>query len=233
MAYIKITEKIIHERLAAQDRGVTFIDEFNPSVSKTKDKHWFQCPKNDTHKWESRITDQISKNPKGCPHCANNQPSSKDKVNKNIEHLRIEMVGDYVKAHTKSKFLCKCCNHVWYARPTDFQTPEPNGCPMCAHHGFKIYKPGFLYVLQYTKLKCLKYGITNYPPIRITKLSSQSPCTVVTLLEFDKGWKALEIEQAIKKHFGTKHVTKEQLPDGYTETLPLELKEELLSCLNI
>ena len=42
------------------------------------------------------------------------------------------------------------------------------------------------------------------------------------------GQLALDWENHIKRVYGGRYATKEQCPDGYTETLPIELLENLI-----
>ena len=141
------------------------------------------------------------------------------------------MVGEYSTAHIKTEFICLSCENHFYIRPTDLISPLPKGCPYCNTNGYQCGKSGHFYLLEFVDLKILKYGITNYVKRRVHELSKQGKCAVLKTIYFENGMDALLIEQAIKRNFGTRYATKEDLPDGYTETIPESMKDELLEIL--
>ena len=213
-----LTKEIVNERIA--DRGIYMIGEYTNSYTKSL----FTCSKG--HEWKSRPKSVLSGD--GCPHCASKFPLTKEIVNERIKDSGIYMIGEYTNSYTKS--LLKCSKgHEWESRPKSVLSGA--GCPHCSSSGFKSANSGVLYVLHYKKLHCIKYGITNNFNERYQKLSRQSDCDVLHTINFEYGGDALLIENQIKKSFGGRHVSKKQLPDGYTETLPESMKDELLTIL--
>jgi peptide subunit release factor 1 (eRF1) len=78
----------------------------------------------------------------GCPRCGRDKQIQQFKLPRTeiIKKLRavnpkIELVGEYTGAHTKSKFRCRKCNHKWYALWCNLQ--RGHGCPKCAMQASK------------------------------------------------------------------------------------------------
>jgi hypothetical protein len=101
-----------------------------------------------------------------------------------------------------------------------------NGCPSCASHGYDPLKPAQVYLIDFGSF--IKYGITTDLN---TRLKSHTRTTgthrlLVTKL-YDLGSSALQCESEIRKQFGGNFVTKSEMPNGWTETLPSSLLEEV------
>ncbi|EKA1102536.1 hypothetical protein OJ364_004212 [Salmonella enterica] len=108
-----------------------------------------------------------------------------------------------------------------------------HGCPTCSPSGYDNTKAGYLYVQHVPDVNAIKFGITNRTPekrmmqhARGSKLNH----TLVWAFRFDSGDKAREVENYIKRKWKdkTKFVSKEVMPDGYTETLPADMMHTFL-----
>ena len=55
----------------------------------------------------------------GCPKCANNQKKTNEDFIQEMKEYNpyIEVVGEYINAHTPLKVRCKICNHEWMCKP--------------------------------------------------------------------------------------------------------------------
>lgn len=86
------------------------------------------------------------------------------------------------------------------------------------------------------RLVGFKYGITNVS-VRDRLLQIQSKTNykldIFTELFFEDGEIPLLIENLTKKLIGKRFLTKEELPDGYTETLNPVLINKLINLINI
>ena len=79
----------------------------------------------------------------------------------------------------------------------------------------------------------LKYGITNSPKTRLRKHQSQGNCEIVLWKRFVDGTVPANIERDIDLRFGGRYVTENQLSDGWTETLSLDLLPQLIEFIEI
>lgn len=169
----------------------------------------------------------------GCPKCsklaaAEKLKSSKKKVNESLNEREIELIGDYINGKTKTTFKCVCGN-IWMSTPGNILKGQ--GCPSCAEYGFKLNKPAWIYVIDFGEF--IKYGITNNIKVRLGKLKqSNGKYFVVITKMYETGSMAFNMEQRIKQELGGKFVTKDILPDGWTETLPKDNLEMLINLIN-
>jgi hypothetical protein len=217
----KLTKEIINERLA--QRGIKLVGKYIQSNTKAT----FKCKSN--HEWTSRPGSVLFGD--GCPQCATNAVYTTEEINQRLaEHGNgITLIGNYVNGSTSTTFRCKK-GHEWTTKASHV-TRGASGCPHCSHFGFKSSLPGSLYILHFKLLGYIKYGITNYFEQRYHQLSKQHECELLHRIDFENGMDAFLIERAIKQNFGTRYATKEELPDGWTETLPESMKDELLEIL--
>jgi hypothetical protein len=215
----RLSKEIVNQRIA--HRGIELIGEYIRNSVKTL----FKCANN--HTWLAKPNNVMSPRQSGCPHCAGQFPLTKDIVNSRIKHKNLELVGDYTGIDKPSLFQCLQCDREFIASP--YNIIVKSHCPDCrTGGGFKSHQPATFYVLLFPKLNFIKYGITNNLQQRIGKHSRISECIVMRTIEFHSGKDALLFEQKVKKEFGGNFVSKEILKDGYTETLPIELLEDLI-----
>ncbi|EBK0477656.1 hypothetical protein IEL92_000273 [Salmonella enterica] len=112
-----------------------------------------------------------------------------------------------------------------------------HGCSHCGGGGYSKEIPGVLYIQELRIGKQVvgaKFGITNKTAEqRMQQQSSKSKLqhTLVFSHRFEDGRKPLAIEkmikQSFKRHIGA--VPREIMPDGFTETLPIELLPVVLA----
>lgn len=216
---IKLTENDVNERLRSQDRGIQMIGKYSGLRVKTT----FKC-KNE-HNWDSLPANVIRGS--GCPKCANNILLTKDLVKSKI-HPSIKMIGEYVNARTKTKFKHEC-GFEWSSTPDNIIRGK--GCPKCASYGFNPEKSATVYLLKFDKY--LKYGITNDLNRRLTEHKrNNGNYSIVMTKFFENGSRAREIETMIKKIFSDEsNVASDQCPDGWTETLPVCLINDVIGII--
>jgi len=104
-----------------------------------------------------------------------------------------------------------------------------SGCPHCADYtngGFKPSLPAWEYV--FIREDYLKFGITNNLTGRLNDHRRGGEIVLVHEKYHENGQLALDWERHIKQTHGGRYVTKEQCPDGYTETLPIALLESII-----
>ncbi len=111
-------------------------------------------------------------------------------------------------------FSCEC-GHKWQAVPNNVL--HNSGCPQCARHGFKTHISAYFYVFR--RNNYIKYGITNDLEKRIKQHETNGKLDLVFTKFYEHGNEALSVENHIKQTFGGQFATREQCPDGFTETL--------------
>lgn len=107
-------------------------------------------------------------------------------------------------------------------------------CPSCSGSGFDKNKDANLYITRwkYNNKSCLKFGITNKPVLeRLYNIENKSnfKYEVLNIFKSD-GFSILQCEKKIKYSLITCFSSKEDFPDGYTETVEdtLENLEKIL-----
>ncbi|MBQ4672288.1 hypothetical protein [Aeromonas dhakensis] len=135
---------------------------------------------------------------------------------------------------TKCNLECDNCGCQWETTRINDLLNTDSGCPSCAKTGYDPSKSGTFYVVEWTnqETKWLKFGITNKNPNkRFTnqKRNTTNQYKVLSLHYFDDGSIPPILEQLLKqlKDKYPSGITKEQMPDGHSETLSIDSLEEL------
>ncbi|WP_447824336.1 hypothetical protein [Aeromonas salmonicida] len=152
-----------------------------------------------------------------------------------VEDRCKEIGAEFVRGITQDQIELKChCGHVWQPRLSNFLGPLKTGCKYCAKRGYRASIPGTFYVVKWTHPETnksyLKYGVSNTPKSRLksqAKLTEYVP-TVLYESEFKDGsipWKLEGICDVRRDElYGRKNyvVSKDDFPDGYTETMNVD-----------
>lgn len=218
----KVSKEEINRRLFQDKRGYELIGDFKDTNSRAI----FKCSNN--HTWTTVVA-AVVYNKTLCPYCTEYY-LSKDVINKRIKesNREIELVGKYLGNHINSLFRCGE-HHEFMASPSNILTGR--GCPHCATYGFNPSIPGYSYLLKFDGF--IKYGITNNIDQRLKQHLKNGKFSVCVIKRFEVGSEAREWETTIKKTYGGKYVTDALCPDGWTETLPVTLLEEVSKTLTI
>ena len=162
---------------------------------------------------------------KRCPQCAPTCPKRSKKVfYELLADAGYKIVrGDYVTAVKKVDIQCNR-GHEYQVRPADFKNGKR--CPSCADYGFRAEKGAHFYLTTWT-LKghnVLKFGITNNESkVRFSKQSRHTEYNYKSHvhLKFASGLHAIWLEKIVKQYqkgYGSA-LSKEEFPDGFTETI--------------
>lgn len=170
---------------------------------------------------------------RGCPKCARNQKLTHDEY---VEHLSLNnpdfiVNEEYNGTHSKISHTHLTCGYTWSVVPNRIKRKSP--CPNCNGQGFNPTKPSTGYVLLFDTF--IKFGVTTNLKRRLASHRTKNGAyTVHYIKDFDTGEKGLEWESKIKSHFGYVNgaVTKNECSDGYTETLPINLLNDLENLIN-
>jgi hypothetical protein len=168
----------------------------------------------------------MNKNKKGCPYCSGHK-HTKEIINNLLRSKNFYISDEYLGYDTITTIRCSF-GHEWKSSPNN--VINNSGCPSCSTYGFNISKSAYAYILKFPTF--IKFGITNDIETRFRKHRSKNgEFEVVMKKLFENGKDALNWETKIKQDFGGRFVTKEQCPDGFTETLDLSLLNEVKSTL--
>jgi hypothetical protein len=179
------------------------------------------------HTWEAKPVN-VDWHGSDCSICYGTPKSSKEEVNEAIKDRGLELIGEYVSKDAHSLFKCKC-GYEWMASPGAIKN-NGRGCPVCCHFGFNPLSVAWLYIFE--RDGYIKYGITNDLKRRLSTHLVGGEYRLLFTKEYQLGEDAKLLEQKIKKTLGGRYATKEQCPDGYTETLPISRLDEVLSMIN-
>ena len=210
---VKLTKEIINKRLYS--KGIQLIGEYLGSLSNTT----FMCT--NEHKWEARPNNVLGKN--GCPSC-NSKKLFTEVINNRLSDRGIRILTPYKDSLSKAIFECQQ-GHKWEARVDSIL--NGTNCNICSPGGFKSNLPAWEYVLQYESF--IKYGITNDLERRMSEHKRNGTFEIVHIKYHSNGKLAQQWEKSIKKKYGGKFVSECEFPNGWTETLPLNLLEEILT----
>lgn len=212
-----------------------FLELLNPDITDNEEEFLevFECDKSTFREMLSWL-DKKPYNP-----IIKIKPVTKPKIDINERYelckKRCAEIGvDFVRAIDRNTIELKChCGHVWQPRISNFLGRLKTGCKMCAKRGYRASIPGTFYVVKWTHPETnkshLKYGISNTPKSRLriqSKLTEYVP-TVLFDCEFKDGSIPWQLESICDEHskelYGKEYVvTKEEFPDGYTETMGLD-----------
>lgn len=138
--------------------------------------------------------------------------------------------GGYINNSTKN-LIIECSYHGRYKTKLGNHI-NGRGCPRCANRGYQPLNQGTIYIqkLNYnSSLVGVKFGITNgkaQERMRNQSRVSKFDHEIFYELTLQDGQKILDLENKIKEAMKgkTSYISKEDMPDGWTETVaPSEL----------
>jgi Zn finger protein HypA/HybF involved in hydrogenase expression len=207
----------IHKKLSGRD--ISFIGDYVNSISKSN----FRCLQ--CHNvWSSRVSAVLSG--QGCPECSGNKIPSIDDIEHKLKNRDIKFIGPYKNNASSTEWKCLVCEDHWMASPGNVLVAR-TGCPKCAEYGFNPNKSAWEYI--FSRDTYIKYGITNDLERRLKEHSRYGNFTLIHSRFHEYGESARQWEKNIKILFGGKYVDKLLCPDGWTETLPVSLLEEVIN----
>jgi hypothetical protein len=220
----RYTTEQIQDKLDTNGKGVIIIGDYTSKRVKTTFKH-IDCG----YEWLTSF-DVVGRLGSGCPKCfIDSRKLAISDISDRLSIKNISMIGEYVNSHRKTKFQHTECGNEWEAKPCDLLN-DTHGCPKCAKHGFNRSKSAWSYVIESNGY--IKYGITNNLEQRMVAHRRNGNIILHFIKHHNDGNMAKELENDVKKHFGGRYATKEECPDGYTETLSPDVLSQLLTHLN-
>ncbi|WP_157829145.1 GIY-YIG nuclease family protein [Colwellia sp. 75C3] len=171
---------------------------------------------------EFDITPDKIKLGRGCRVCAGNCPIKAGIDFKNMVISRGEIqLSEYKGDTVKVKIRCEK-EHEYLIIPGSYKVGR--GCAKCAKYGFNPNEPGYIYIQEITlnsEVQGYKFGIAFDPVTRIKSIrfSSIFKHRIIFTHRYDLGRDALNLENIIKGQFKTSHLSKQDMPQGFTETI--------------
>ena len=190
-----------------------------------------ECLK-DGHKWVASAHSIINVGT-GCPMCGGKLKLTEGEamekcagICKENNYSVIGFVGGYKNCYSYFEYLCKI-HGKHQVRYTNFVNTGSR-CSGCAITGYSTSKQGTFYVYQWVdgERSFIKFGITNQKElsrIKEQKRETRHNYKKVWSATFEDGSIPLHIENYIKNsgiEIGV--VSKEEFPDGFTETVCIE-----------
>ena len=177
---------------------------------------------------------------RGCHECGGSKRKTEDVAIAEVEKEATErgdcefvcFDGGYVNVITKN-LVMDCHNHGEYKTSYSGFVYSKSGCPLCATKGYKPGESAYIYVQKLSGgVDAIKFGITSNTKKRMYNQATKSKLNheMIFSYKFDKGMSARRVENEIKKKYReyTKYVSKDIMPDGYTETIPANLLTNFL-----
>lgn len=219
MRYNQLSKESVNQTL--KDKKIELVGEYLGARMITQ----FKCSAD--HQWDASPSNVLHKS--GCPHCSGRARLSKEIINERIQDRQLMLVGEFCTTTKETMFKCLKCEHEWNATPGNIMAGK--GCRHCADYGFNTSKPAVAYILVFENF--IKYGISNNLDSRLYRHRLKNGSFVVhSTKEFSLGKNALLWEEGIKDSFGGNYVSREVCPDGFTETLPVNLLDKLSDTLS-
>lgn len=242
----KYTKQIIHD--ICSDESITSFEIVGDAIhSKTQVQLVCSCCGKASKKSIYALKGMLSQSLSWCKHCnlersyVTSKLVSESDAIKRISEVNplykfVNWENDKYISYTQSKaqIMCSICSNLWFTNLNNFVTKR-KGCPFCSKKGYQCNRPGYIYVylIRTNAAVFLKFGITNDLKTRAHQQSKLANCTheLVFSKLFEDGAHARKIESNIISKFkgSTKFASKDIFPDGYTETLPTNKLNELIS----
>ncbi|EFO3944669.1 hypothetical protein DC952_03825 [Escherichia coli] len=153
--------------------------------------------------------------------------------NKETGFILREIVGDMQGSHFIIRQRCPIHNHNFSVTWRSFKGGT-KGCKYCNTSAFRTDIPVYFYI-QSLDDRYIKFGVTNRKvERRMIEQQRESVFThrLIKSFRFSKGEHASKLEKLIKTKYECGVVSRDDLRDGYTETLPYERLPEIITLTN-
>ncbi|HHL7941576.1 TPA: GIY-YIG nuclease family protein [Escherichia coli] len=153
--------------------------------------------------------------------------------NKETGFILLGIVGDMHGTDFTIKQRCPIHNHNFSVTWTSFKGGT-KGCKYCNTSAFRTDIPVNFYI-QSLDDRYIKFGVTNRKvERRMIEQQRESVFThrLIKSFRFSKGEHASKLEKLIKTKYECGVVSRDDMRDGYTETLPFEALPEIITITN-
>ncbi|MDC3512330.1 GIY-YIG nuclease family protein [Escherichia coli] len=153
--------------------------------------------------------------------------------NKETGFILRGIVGDMQGTDFIIRQRCPTHNHNFSVTWTSFKGGT-KGCKYCNTSAFRTDIPVYFYI-QSLDDRYIKFGVTNRKvERRMVEQQRESVFThrLIKSFRFSKGEHASKLEKLIKTKYECGVVSRDDMRDGYTETLPFEALPEIITITN-
>jgi hypothetical protein len=225
------------ESIAKRLREVGW-DTLDSGDGTTKTRWMLECPNGHI---KMVFPSNILHNNYGCQTCSGRDAKTLENVVDEVNKVS----GDCYFISLESEFSgvtsfvrrgCKVCGKDFVQQVSNILS-YGSGCPSCARYGFKQTEPAYFYIQKLTSVDkdLLKFGVTNNHPDKRMKQQQSKSAFIHQLLYsayLGSGRDIIEIESQVKCSIPCSVVSKDLLPDGYTETCEVSQLETILEIIN-
>lgn len=161
------------------------------------------CPQDSSHIWETTVICRTRKRSTGCPFCAGQRPifgiNDLQTLYPKIAQNLFEIDPKTICAYSNKRVWWKCpLGHLTQNTPNNM-VKGSHGCGKCAHFGYSVDLPGYIYFARHETLTALQIGISNRPLSR-TRHHELRGWTILDVVGPMNGSEALRLETSIRKH---------------------------------
>lgn len=137
----------------------------------------------------------------------------------------------------KSRINLECEIHGVFDTAIDNFLQGYTRCPSCVGRGFNRCAESYFYIVKWElgSFVFYKLGITNDVENRISTQNQKNKnlrSSIHTVLKFPTGLGSMRLESYCKRKLNLRHVTKDIMPDGYTETFKVEDLHLVINCID-
>lgn len=187
------------------------------------------------NKWSSNINN--FKRGYGCEPCSKKRAGDKNRHDPSIiitGGLRVH--GNkfnydnfkYIDSRTPSEIFCNTC-HKPFKQSYDNHVNKGKGCPTCSVGGYSSALKGNFYI-QMVGIDYIKFGITNRNPYkRMEEHQEKSKLQhrLIATFQHQNGEIARQVENIIKRKRYSDGLSREIVPDGFSETCSMSHFREI------
>lgn len=238
---VKLTQKEAEERVYEICNNKSYkCEEFVYVNNNTRLILKCTNPKHDS--WDCSFKKFIYKGT-GCPECTGRnilkEKTAREKVSSKCKEKNYTC-KDYIFNGSISTILelkCSVAEHgSWKCCYNHFINSDTN-CPSCSHPGYKMNKPGFLYINEiydnFGDLVSYKFGISGNCKNRFKKYNLNEYKSKPLICYFSQDGELIhQIEKLIKQKIKCKFLTKSVYKCGYTETIDKKDIDKLLKIID-
>lgn len=144
----------------------------------------------------------------------------------NSTDVLLGYVGEYIG--TTSTIERRCIWHGNYTTKMSNFFSSLNGCPQCSN---QIQNFAYINgVFDKDRLVCLKFGITKQPSKRYKQqsINTNFSITPLSIYKFSSIVNCKKAEKQVKLELPSRFLSKNDLPDGYTETCDIKYLEDII-----
>lgn len=240
--YYKTHERKVERLLEVLDGTNILVVDTNIKIKSSHSRVNLSCG-NCGNNWSPTYDSLVSAG-RRCPRCAGQYRYSDEEYIERINYIGQQnkfkflskLDDSKLRIHSKARLECCVCLEHWDSDLGNILTGKYS-CPNCARRGFNPVKRSILYLLKVTQndvVIAYKYGITNVLSRRLENMRAASPdkqISVAATWGYFDGKICRQHENILKSKFNS-FLSKDELKDGYTETVSPDSAMDVFMTMN-